>query len=822
MTVVADVVEYAQSIARAGVAAALAFSIGTAVDASNRVGAYSDTTAAAEKLAFVVGGISGPVLNRSGSQVIVSGLTVYDSSLTIADNGDPTKTLTFQCGSPSSGFGLVFDIGAQAANRTLSVPVLSGNRTIALIDQAQTISAIQTISATAGLVLSAATGTSLSVTSTANSTTATLNSIFSNGGIGILGSIFAYGVNHFFGAGGSGSANSAITLDGSSASDYGCQIRLHRNSVSKGVIGTYGSVFGGSSDDIIMRTNSGVNIRLINNSTDAITIAASAITMAMATNFTITTDASSSTAAGVTMASGLAVAKGQYIGTFLSVGNTATLTQSTGVTLSVNSTNAAAVTVAGGVLAGGSTSEQTLRCGSFGIQSYAIGNGWFGENTYYNGSNFVYRSNGDAGNIRWNSLAWQIQAAVAGTAGNTASFVTLQWNTTSQLIVGAAGAGSVSLPCTTGTTLAISSTTPSTSTVTGSVITQGGYSASRQSFFRGSTASGDVSAVAVEYYQNQSVDPAGFRFGMNFTSSCSGATAGNSGTTVGIQSDFSNNTAGITHADARAFSAIISTGNATAAITNATGYYFRNGTNTGTCTNKHAFYTETVSGGTNNYAFRSAGAGLVSIGDTTDATTTTLAGVMMACGLAVVKSQYLGGALNVSQTSGGSTGIQLRTTTGNSPTLLFYSGGGYRHTINEVDGAGGYLSFTSVDGTPYRFDKKITNAATDHTAAAFIGAGTATITGAVTDGYQSGLSLTPAYSGAFTVTRHNFITCDNPSLASTTLTDACVFRFNAAAGTHKAVDAATTKTTPGGVDAWIKMNLNGTLIYVPGYLSKTS
>jgi hypothetical protein len=61
-----------------------------------------------------------------------------------------------------------------------------------------------------------------------------------------------------------------------------------------------------------------------------------------------------------------------------------------------------------------------------------------------------------------------------------------------------------------------------------------------------------------------------------------------------------------------------------------------------------------------------------------------------------------------------------------------------------------------------------------------------------------------------------------PSLSSTTLTDACVFRFDAAAGTHKAVDGATTKTTPSGVDAWVKINVNGAIRFIPAYVSKTA
>ncbi len=103
---------------------------------------------------------------------------------------------------------------------------------------------------------------------------------------------------------------------------------------------------------------------------------------------------------------------------------------------------------------------------------------------------------------------------------------------------------------------------------------------------------------------------------------------------------------------------------------------------------------------------------------------------------------------------------------------------------------------------------------------------TRTITGAVTDAYTAGVSLTPTYTAATaqTVTRHNYINLANPVLSGAgpaSLTDGAVFRFDAAAGTHKAVDAGTTKVTPGGVDAWVKVNINGTIYYMPAYTSKT-
>lgn len=100
---------------------------------------------------------------------------------------------------------------------------------------------------------------------------------------------------------------------------------------------------------------------------------------------------------------------------------------------------------------------------------------------------------------------------------------------------------------------------------------------------------------------------------------------------------------------------------------------------------------------------------------------------------------------------------------------------------------------------------------------------TKTLTSSPTDDYASALTLDPGYTGAFTVTRHNYIDAQNVSTAaSAVVTDAALVRFDAAAGTHKAVDSGTTKTTPGGVDAWIKYNINGTIYYVPAYTSKTA
>jgi hypothetical protein len=97
------------------------------------------------------------------------------------------------------------------------------------------------------------------------------------------------------------------------------------------------------------------------------------------------------------------------------------------------------------------------------------------------------------------------------------------------------------------------------------------------------------------------------------------------------------------------------------------------------------------------------------------------------------------------------------------------------------------------------------------------------LTSGSTDAYAAAIILTPQYSGGYTVTRHNYMLIDDVGLYDTAAcTNACVFWFNAAPGAHKAVDSSTTKSNPGSVSGWIKVNMNGTLYYVPAYTSKTS
>lgn len=144
MSILANIFEKAVGVRQAGTSAFLALALGTAPDAANRIGLYADTTAAAEQLVMVVGAQAGPAFLRSGSSVIATALKVDDATFQIVE-GD--KSLAFQVGTQSPGFQLTVDVGAQVANRTLSVPALTANATLAVLSEAQTFTGVKTFDA---------------------------------------------------------------------------------------------------------------------------------------------------------------------------------------------------------------------------------------------------------------------------------------------------------------------------------------------------------------------------------------------------------------------------------------------------------------------------------------------------------------------------------------------------------------------------------------------------------------------------------------------------------------------------------------------------
>ncbi len=76
-------------------------------------------------------------------------VVVYDNAFTIKDDVDPTKTLVFNVGPQSTGADFIFSLGGQTADRTLSVPVLTGGDTLLTENAAQTVTALKSFYDTA-------------------------------------------------------------------------------------------------------------------------------------------------------------------------------------------------------------------------------------------------------------------------------------------------------------------------------------------------------------------------------------------------------------------------------------------------------------------------------------------------------------------------------------------------------------------------------------------------------------------------------------------------------------------------------------------------
>lgn len=91
-----------------------------------------------------------------------------------------------------------------------------------------------------------------------------------------------------------------------------------------------------------------------------------------------------------------------------------------------------------------------------------------------------------------------------------------------------------------------------------------------------------------------------------------------------------------------------------------------------------------------------------------------------------------------------------------------------------------------------------------------------TLTGNVADDYAAAITLDPGYTGAFTVTRHNYIDINRPSTAGgAAVTDAPVMRFDDTIANHESLDAAfQTTDSNGDTTDWalgLLINVNGVL-----------
>jgi len=72
-------------------------------------------------------------------------------------------------------------------------------------------------------------------------------------------------------------------------------------------------------------------------------------------------------------------------------------------------------------MTGFNTTSSQLRTGGLEFQSYSLGNAWIGENLYFDGSNFTYRSTGAGGLFYFQGTEGQFRFAASGTGGTAAT-----------------------------------------------------------------------------------------------------------------------------------------------------------------------------------------------------------------------------------------------------------------------------------------------------------------------------------------------------------------------------------------------------------------
>jgi hypothetical protein len=81
--------------------------------------------------------------------------TVVDGNFSILGSSDPTKTIKFEVDAQTTADDLTINSGAQTDDRTISVPVLTANATLAVLEETQTFTGLKTFSNVGGLIVSA-------------------------------------------------------------------------------------------------------------------------------------------------------------------------------------------------------------------------------------------------------------------------------------------------------------------------------------------------------------------------------------------------------------------------------------------------------------------------------------------------------------------------------------------------------------------------------------------------------------------------------------------------------------------------------------------
>jgi hypothetical protein len=117
---------------------------------------YADTTSTLAKRTIgatndvytVTGGV--PVWSSS---ITLTALTVVDSGFTIVGSTNSNRTLKFEVDAQSANVDLTINTGAQTADRTLTVPVLTGDATLMALSETQTVTGFKTFSNASGIML---------------------------------------------------------------------------------------------------------------------------------------------------------------------------------------------------------------------------------------------------------------------------------------------------------------------------------------------------------------------------------------------------------------------------------------------------------------------------------------------------------------------------------------------------------------------------------------------------------------------------------------------------------------------------------------------
>ena len=126
----------------------------------------------------------------------------------------------------------------------------------------------------------------------------------------------------------------------------------------------------------------------------------------------------------------------------------------TSVTTTGGATFGGAVTATSATLPNSST-DSTLKIGTLEFQSYALGNSWFGDNLFFNGSGFQRRQVGAGGLFYFASTEGQFRFYPSGPAGGSDTTYPVQFKVNANGTVALGGTINSAIGDTTGATLVV-------------------------------------------------------------------------------------------------------------------------------------------------------------------------------------------------------------------------------------------------------------------------------------------------------------------------------------------------------------------------------